>query len=68
MNKFHFYLIDINDYFPFFNASTNYSFNIDDNNEENLILHTIQTFNFNENDHITFYLEFKNKEQNISIL
>ena len=60
-NKFNLYLIDINDCFPYFNTQTNYTFNLNENNKENLILETIQVIDLDENDHITLYLQFFNK-------
>jgi hypothetical protein len=66
INKFDLYLIDINDCFPYFDINTNYLFNINENNKENFILHTIQTFDLDLNDHITLYLKFLNeKDKNL---
>ncbi|CAF4267071.1 unnamed protein product, partial [Rotaria sp. Silwood2] len=41
---FDLYLIDINDCFPYFNNSINNSFIIDENNQENIIIHTFQVY------------------------
>jgi hypothetical protein len=61
--KFELHLIDINDCSPFFENSTNYSFHIDENNKEMFILHSIKTFDLDENDHITLSLEFNDTKQ-----
>ncbi|CAF4917553.1 unnamed protein product [Rotaria sp. Silwood1] len=63
INIFNLYLIDINDCFPYFNNSINYSFIIDENNQENLIIHTFQIYDHDENDQIILYFEFTNEEE-----
>jgi len=57
-NFFQLHLIDINDCSPIFDTLTNYSFHIDENNQENFILHTIKIFDPDEQDHITLELIF----------
>ncbi len=63
INTFDLHLIDINDCFPYFDTSTNYSFIINENNNPNLILHTIETFDLDKNDRITLHLEFQTDEE-----
>ncbi|UJR13417.1 hypothetical protein I4U23_000432 [Adineta vaga] len=63
INTFNLYLLDINDCYPYFDLLTNYSFTIDENNEANVILHTIQTFDSDENDQIILKLE--NEDNNL---
>ncbi|CAF2864619.1 unnamed protein product [Rotaria sp. Silwood2] len=60
---FDLYLIDINDCFPYFNNSINNSFIIDENNQENIIIHTFQVYDNDENDNIILYFEYKNEEE-----
>lgn len=63
-NIFQLNLIDINDCSPIFNDNlTNYTFYIDENNQENYILHTINITDFDENDQITIELKFFNHNE-----
>jgi hypothetical protein len=62
-SPFELHLIDVNDCSPSFDNSTNYSFYIDENNEENLIIHTIKTFDPDEQDHVTLKLQFDNEQE-----
>ena len=55
---FELHLIDVNDCSPVFENSTNYSFSLDENNEENSILHTIEVFDPDEHDRLTLQLIF----------
>ncbi|CAF3254774.1 unnamed protein product [Rotaria socialis] len=61
-SQFELQLIDVNDCSPIFENSTNYSFYIDENNEENLILHTVEIYDPDEDDHLTLKLKFNNKQ------
>ncbi|CAF1314848.1 unnamed protein product [Rotaria sordida] len=63
INTFNLYLIDINDCFPYFDNSINYSFIIDENNQENFIIHTFEIFDNDENDQIILYIKFINEEE-----
>ncbi|CAF2333988.1 unnamed protein product [Rotaria sp. Silwood2] len=62
-NHFELHLIDVNDCSPIFENLTNYSFYINENNEENFILHTFKIFDSDENDYITLEIKFNNEEQ-----
>jgi hypothetical protein len=62
-NLFELHLIDVNDCSPYFDTKTNYSFNINENNKENLILYTIKTFDLDEDDSITIKLIYSNNEE-----
>jgi len=61
-SQFHLYLIDINDNSPRFDSSTNYTFYIDENNPENLIIHTIKIFDPDEDERITLKLQFPSEK------
>ncbi|CAF0983298.1 unnamed protein product [Adineta steineri] len=61
INTFDLHLMDINDCFPYFNSSINYTFIINENNKENYLLHTIQAYDLDENDQITLDLKFSNQ-------
>lgn len=66
IRKFDLYLIDINDCYPIFDLNTNYLFYIQENNQENFILHTIKTLDLDENDSIKLFIQFQNeKDKNI---
>ena len=62
-NLFELHLIDINDCWPIFENSTQYLFYINENNEENFILHTFKVFDYDEDDHIKLRLLFNNNEE-----
>jgi hypothetical protein len=62
-NQFELHLIDINDCAPSFEGSNNYTFNINENNNENLILHTMKVFDPDEQDQITLELQFPNEKE-----
>jgi hypothetical protein len=63
-NQFYLYLIDINDCYPIFDSKINYSFYINENNQENFLLQTIRVFDLDQNDQITLHLEFPNNNTN----
>jgi hypothetical protein len=72
-NVFELHLIDINDSPPIFDNSTNYTFYINENNQENLILHTFKVFDPDEQDQVTLKLSgyenlFQLNQQNQLIL
>ena len=58
---FELHLIDVNDCSPTFLNASNYTFSLDENNEQNLILTTIETFDPDEQDHVTVQLQFDSK-------
>lgn len=55
-HRFELHLIDTNDCSPMFEHSSNYTFYIDENNEENALLHTIEVTDSDEDDRITLKL------------
>jgi len=57
---FELHLIDVNDCSPMFDHSNNYSFSIDENHQENLILQTIRISDPDEHEHLTTRLLFEN--------
>ena len=63
INQFDVHLLDINDCFPMFDQRENYTFFIDENNEENLVLRTINVQDFDLNDRITLQVETNNIEE-----
>ncbi|CAF1628029.1 unnamed protein product, partial [Adineta ricciae] len=66
VNTFRLDLMDINDCSPYFDPLMNYTFVIDENNQENFVLKTIQAFDLDENDRISWKLDFSSEnEQNL---
>ena len=59
---FELHLIDVNDCSPTFLHASNYTFSVDENNEQNLILTTIETFDPDLQDHVTVQLQFDSKQ------
>lgn len=55
---FELHLIDVNDCSPRFDHPHNYSFSIDENQQDNLMLQTIRVSDPDENDHLTTRLIF----------
>lgn len=62
-SHFELHLIDVNDCSPIFGNSTNYSFYLDENNAENLILYTIDVYDPDVDDHVTLELKFNNGQE-----
>ena len=62
-HRFELHLIDTNDCSPKFANALNYTFYIDENNDENYLLHTIEVTDADEDDRIT--LKLLNIEKNL---
>ena len=58
IKKFDLVLLDINDCFPVFDPTMNYSFSLAENNPQNFPVQTIRVFDLDQNDQITLHLEF----------
>ena len=55
---FELHLLDVNDCAPYFESVTQYSFYINENNAENVVLHRIGVHDPDDDDQITLHLEF----------
>lgn len=62
-NQYELHLIDINDCLPIFSNTSNYIFYIDENNQENFLLHTFDVTDADEHDQIT--LKVHSSEKNL---
>ncbi|CAF1633521.1 unnamed protein product, partial [Adineta ricciae] len=57
-NQFELHLIDVNDCSPHFVNSSNFTFDLNENNQDNFLLQTIQVDDPDEHDQITLQLQF----------